>query len=60
NWFHIQDGTENNGQFDLTITSVAEDVEIGDQLVFQGTITLDKDFGAGYAYDVILEDAILK
>ncbi len=60
NWFHIQDGTEHNGQFDVTITSLAEDVEVGDQLVFQGTVSLNKDFGAGYAYDVILEDAVLK
>jgi starvation-inducible outer membrane lipoprotein len=57
NWFHIQDGTESNGSFDLTITSTEEDVEVGDQLVFVGTAVLDKDFGAGYAYDVILESA---
>lgn len=59
NWFHMQDGTEDNGQFDLTITSLEEDVEIGDQLTFEGTIILNKDFGYGYSYEVLMEDAVI-
>ena len=58
NWIHIQDGTNNEGSFDLTITS--QDVaEVGDEVTFKGKITLEKDFGAGYFYDVIMEDASL-
>lgn len=59
NWFHLQDGTEGNGLYDLTITSLAENVKEGDILTFEGTISLDKDFGHGYKYDIILEDATL-
>jgi hypothetical protein len=56
NWIHLQDGTDNNGSFDLTITS--QDLpEKGDEATFKGTIILKKDFGAGYYYDVIMEDA---
>ena len=59
NWIHIQDGTEHNGQFDLTITSQQE-VKTGDVITFEGVISLNKDFGSGYRYDLILEDAIVK
>jgi len=59
NWIHIQDGTESNGSFDLTITSTDENVNVGDQLVFEGVIVLNKDFGAGYSYDVIMENAVV-
>lgn len=57
NWFHIQDGTDHNGDFDLTVTSLAEDIEVGDVVTFKGLLAVDKDFGYGYKYDVILEDA---
>jgi hypothetical protein len=58
NWVHIQDGTSDNGNFDLTITTQAK-VNVGDEVTFKGTIVLDKDFGAGYIYDVIMTDGTL-
>ncbi|SHF66545.1 hypothetical protein SAMN05444274_107107 [Mariniphaga anaerophila] len=58
NWIHIQDGTNSDGKFDLTITS--QDIaEVNDEVTFKGKITLEKDFGSGYYYDVIMEDAAL-
>jgi hypothetical protein len=56
NWVHIQDGTNASGSFDLTITTM-EMLNEGDKLIFEGTIALDKNFGAGYYYDLIMEDA---
>jgi hypothetical protein len=58
NWIHIQDGTENNDEFDLTITSDIN-VKTGDIITIEGKVSLDKDFGAGYFYKVIIEDATL-
>lgn len=58
NWIHIQDGTSHNGIFDLTITT-QELAEVGDEVTFEGKLTLKKDFGAGYFYDVIMENAVL-
>jgi hypothetical protein len=55
NWFHLQDGTIGSGGFDLTVTSAVE-VKEGDIVTVEGTISLDRDFGAGYFYPVILED----
>jgi hypothetical protein len=56
NWVHIQDGTDNNGDFDLLITS-DESVRVGDIIVADGKLAIDKDFGAGYFYPVLVEEA---
>nr|NQU93325.1 hypothetical protein [Bacteroidota bacterium] len=58
NWIHIQDGSEFDGKFDLTITT-QEMINVGAVAAFEGTIFLNKDFGSGYRYDVIMEDAKL-
>lgn len=56
NWAHIQDGTKSGDQFDLTVTTLDE-VAVGDEVTFTGVINLNRDFGAGYTYDVIMENA---
>lgn len=56
NWVHIQDGS---GDMELTVTT-AEDITVGSVVSLEGIIALDKDFGAGYHYDIILERAVLK
>ena len=56
NWIHIQDGSGDNGTFDLTVTSATK-VSVGETIVVKGIVTLDKDFGAGYKYEVIIENA---
>jgi hypothetical protein len=58
NWIHIQDGTDFNNDFDLTITT-QDLAEIGDEVTFKGKISVNKDFGSGYSYEVIMEDAVL-
>jgi len=58
NWFHMQDGTDFNGEFDLTVTTATE-VKIGDVVTIQGKVALNKDFGAGYLYAIIVEEATL-
>jgi len=55
NWIHIQDGTEGEGVYDLTITSL-QSVSVGDTVTFEGKIALDKDFGYGYFYNVLMEE----
>jgi len=59
NWIHLQDGTDYNGEFDLTITS-KEIVSVGETIEIKGKIAIKKDFGAGYTYDIIMENAILQ
>ena len=55
NWIHIQDGTEAEGVFDLTITTM-QSAAVGDTVTFEGKISLDKDFGYGYFYSVLMEE----
>ena len=60
NWLHLQDGTGTQAasNFDITVTS-ADEAKVGDVVVARGTVRLDKDFGAGYAYPVLVEDAAI-
>lgn len=58
NWIHLQDGSgdQATGTHDLTLTSEVQ-VSVGDTIVASGALTLDKDFGYGYKYDLIMENA---
>ena len=56
NFLHIQDGTGKQGTNDLTVTS-QETAEIGEEVVVTGKLAVDKDFGAGYTYPILLEEA---
>jgi hypothetical protein len=56
NWMHIQDGTGDKGSNDLTITTAAS-AKVGDTVLVQGVLSANKDFGLGYKYDLIIEDA---
>ncbi|WP_457618280.1 hypothetical protein [Lutibacter sp.] len=58
NWIHLQDGTDNDGNFDITITSNAN-VNVGDIVTLEGLVSLNKDFGYGYFYKLIIENAVL-
>ncbi|MBP6399235.1 MAG: hypothetical protein KA340_15220 [Saprospiraceae bacterium] len=60
NWVHIQDGTSIKGKkCDLAITT-QENILMGTTVAFEGKIFVDKDFGAGYRYDIIMEEAVVK
>lgn len=58
NWVHLQDGSLENSEQDLTITTT-ENIPLGAVVAVEGIITLNKDFGAGYRYDIIMEEAHL-
>jgi len=56
NWLHVKDGTGTPGTDDLVVTTQSE-AKVGDTVLVKGTVAADKDFGSGYRYDVIAEDA---
>ena len=56
NWVHLQDGTGDSGKHDLLITT-QDEVALGDVVTFEGTIALNKDFGSGYSYEILIEEA---
>ena len=56
NWIHLQDGSQDD--YDLVITSNTF-VPEGSAITIRATVILNKDFGAGYKYDLILENGTL-
>ncbi len=57
NWIHLQDGTTGAGEaLDLTVTT-EEMAEVGNTVLVRGVVAVDRDFGFGYEYDLIIEDA---
>lgn len=58
NWIHLQDGTGENDNFDLTVTTDSTAV-VGDLVTVEGVLTVDMNLGAGYMYDVVIQHAKL-
>ena len=57
-WVHVRDGSGDDGSNDLTVTTTAQPLpNVGDTVLVTGTVVLDKDFGMGYQYPVLVEDA---
>lgn len=58
NWLHLQDGTgrAEDRTNDLTATT-SDEAKVGDLVTVTGVVGVDRDFTAGYAYPVILENA---
>jgi aspartyl/asparaginyl-tRNA synthetase len=56
NWIHLRDGTGASGANDLTITS-ADTADPGDTVLVEGVLALNKDFGYGYKYELLVENA---
>jgi len=61
NWMHLRDGSGSRaeGNDDITVTT-QEVAKVGDVVTITGTVHIDQDFGAGYVYPVIVEDAKLR
>ena len=57
NWLHVRDGSGAEGTNDLTVTTSSAVPSVGDIVLVTGTVLLNKDFGMGYKYPVIIEDA---
>jgi hypothetical protein len=60
NWLHLRDGSGSakGGDNDLVVTT-NDSAKAGDVVTIKGTVHTDKDFGAGYSYAVIVEDAAI-
>jgi hypothetical protein len=57
NWIHLRDGSGTSAGKDNDVTVTTNDtVAKDDTVLVKGTVTLDRDFGAGYTYTVVVED----
>jgi len=61
NWIHLRDGSgsEVSSTNDILVTTTNQ-AKIGDIVSVKGVIHIDKDFGAGYSYKVLIEEATLQ
>jgi hypothetical protein len=61
NWIHLRDGsgvaTDNTNDVLVTTTTQAK---LGDIVTVTGVVHTDKDFGSGYSYKVLIEEATLQ
>ncbi len=61
NWVHLRDGSGDPGKGTNNLVVTTQDVPtVGDVVTAKGTLYKDKDFGAGYLYKVIVEEATVK
>jgi hypothetical protein len=60
NWLHLQDGSGDPaaGTHDLAVTTRGK-AKMGQRVLVRGRLVVDRDFGAGYSYPVIIEDGEL-
>jgi hypothetical protein len=58
NFVHVQDGTGDaaSGSNNLIVTS-KQTAGVGDQVKVSGNVMLNRDFGMGYSYPLLIEDA---
>jgi hypothetical protein len=59
NWIHLQDGSGDplKSSHDLVITTNAQPPKDKEVITIEGIVRANKDFGAGYKYVVIVEEA---
>jgi hypothetical protein len=61
NWVHLRDGTGSavDNSNDLVVTTTNE-TRVGDTVTVRGIVRTDIDFGSGYAYKVLIDEATLQ
>lgn len=61
NWIHIQDGTGTQAKKNHNLVCTSQEMAYLDDVVtVSGILAKDKDFGGGYKYSVIIEEAKIK
>lgn len=60
NFVHVQDGTgdANSNNNNLVVTS-KQTASVGDQVVISGVVVVNRDFGSGYMYPLLIEEATI-
>lgn len=58
NFVHVQDGTGNADTNNLVVTS-KQTAAVGDQVSVTGTVVVNRDFGMGYNYPLLIEEATI-
>jgi len=60
NWIHLQDGTGTGDEVGRIVATSLALPEVGDIVIAKGKVSVDKDFGSGYVYKIILEETVFE
>jgi hypothetical protein len=61
NWIHIQDGTGSQAKKNHNLVCTSKQMaDVDDIVTVTGVLAKDKDFGGGYKYSAIVEEATIK
>ncbi len=61
NWIHLRDGSGSAAdKTDDLLVTTKDQAKVGDVVLVKGMVRTDKDFGSGYSYKVLVEDASLQ
>lgn len=58
NFVHVQDGTGDASNNNLIVTS-KQTANVGDEVSVSGVVAVNRDFGSGYSYPLLLEEATI-
>ncbi len=56
NFVHVQDGTGDANSNNLVVTS-KQTAKVGDLVTISGVVVVNRDFGSGYSYPLLIEEA---
>lgn len=57
NWIHIQDGTGEGSEVGRIVFTSKELPKVGEIVTASGVVAVDKNFGSGYVYKIIVENS---
>ena len=57
NFVHVQDGTGDAAATNNLIVTSKQTAAVGDQVTISGVVVVNRDFGAGYSYPLLIEEA---
>ena len=61
NWLHVRDGTgSDSGKNNDLVVTTKDTPTVGNTVLIEGLVATNKDFGAGYTYAVLVEQASIK
>lgn len=60
NWIHLQDGTGEGNEVGRIVFTSTELPNVGDIVTATGVVSIDKNFGSGYIYAIIVENTTFK
>jgi uncharacterized protein with beta-barrel porin domain len=60
NFVHVQDGTgDAKASTNNLIVTSKQTAQVGDSVTISGTVVVNRDFGSGYSYPLLIEDATI-